>query len=90
MIAFVVAWVLVYFAIWKGVKSSGKVVYFTAVLPYVFIFAFLIKTVQLPGSSDGLQYFFKPNWELLLSADVSNYVDCDMYLNYLFMSLLYF
>ncbi|XP_066964111.1 uncharacterized protein [Macrobrachium rosenbergii] len=64
------AWVLVYFCLWKSIKSSGKVVYVTATLPYVLIGAFLWRALTLPGASTGLQYFFSPRWELLLKGEV--------------------
>ena len=66
------AWVLVYFCLWKGIKSSGKVVYVTATLPYVFIGAFIVRALTLPGSELGLLYFFQPKWEQLLDAKVFN------------------
>ncbi|CAG7725372.1 unnamed protein product [Allacma fusca] len=64
------AWVLVYFALWKSVRSSGKVVYFTATFPYLLLIAFLVFSLTLPGADNGLRFFFKPRWESLLDAKV--------------------
>lgn len=50
------AWILVYFAIWKSIKSSGKVRYFTATLPFVLIIIFLGRAVTLDGSQYGLRF----------------------------------
>lgn len=63
-------WVIVYFALWKSVRSSGRVLYFTATLPFVLVLAFLCRSLTLDGAEYGLQYFFKPNWILLLDAKV--------------------
>ena len=65
-----VAWLLIYFCLWKGLKSTGKVVYVTATLPYFLIGAFLFRALTLEGSYQGLYFFFNPKWELLLEAKV--------------------
>uniref|UniRef100_UPI003AAF917F sodium- and chloride-dependent GABA transporter ine n=1 Tax=Centroberyx gerrardi TaxID=166262 RepID=UPI003AAF917F len=64
------AWILIYLCIFKGVKSTGKVVYFTALFPYVILFALLINNVQLPGALDGITFFIVPEWDKLLSVEV--------------------
>uniref|UniRef100_A0AAR2JKA3 Transporter n=1 Tax=Pygocentrus nattereri TaxID=42514 RepID=A0AAR2JKA3_PYGNA len=64
------AWLIIYFCIFKGVKSTGKVVYFTATFPYFMLFALLINNVQLPGAKDGILYFLMPNWSKLLEVQV--------------------
>ncbi|XP_022521552.2 sodium- and chloride-dependent GABA transporter ine [Astyanax mexicanus] len=64
------AWILVYLCIFKGVKSTGKVVYFTALFPYVILVALLINNVQLPGAIKGIEFFIVPEWEKLLSVEV--------------------
>ncbi|KAF5276540.1 hypothetical protein FQR65_LT03970 [Abscondita terminalis] len=64
------AWFLVYFAIWKSIKSSAKVRYFTATFPFVLIIAFLVKSLTLEGANKGMRYFFRPKWELLGQAQV--------------------
>ncbi|TNN64984.1 Sodium- and chloride-dependent GABA transporter 1 [Liparis tanakae] len=64
------AWVLIYFCIFKGVKSTGKVVYFTALFPYVILIALLINNAQLPGAIDGIKFFIVPEWDKLLSVEV--------------------
>nr|QCI31496.1 sodium- and chloride-dependent GABA transporter ine [Grandidierella japonica] len=66
----IIAWILVYFSIWKSVKSSGVVVLFTATVPYLFILAFLVRAVTLEGAGDGLKFLFMPDWSLLLEARV--------------------
>lgn len=64
------AWILIYFCIFKGVKSTGKVVYFTALFPYVILIALLINNVQLPGALNGITFFIVPEWSKLLSVEV--------------------
>ncbi|XP_026468033.1 sodium- and chloride-dependent GABA transporter ine-like [Ctenocephalides felis] len=66
----VCAWVLVYFAIWKSIKSSAKVRYLTATLPFILILVFLGRALTLEGADKGLRYFFRPKWELLGEANV--------------------
>uniref|UniRef100_A0A671LAB7 Transporter n=1 Tax=Sinocyclocheilus anshuiensis TaxID=1608454 RepID=A0A671LAB7_9TELE len=64
------AWILVYLCIFQGVKSTGKVVYFTALFPYVILLALLINNVQLPGAIDGIRFFIIPEWDKLLNVEV--------------------
>ncbi|MBN3316730.1 INE protein, partial [Atractosteus spatula] len=64
------AWAIVYLCIFKGVKSTGKVVYFTVTFPYVILLALLINNVQLPGAKTGILYFVTPVWSKLLEVQV--------------------
>ncbi|XP_003451768.1 sodium- and chloride-dependent GABA transporter ine isoform X1 [Oreochromis niloticus] len=66
----VLVWVIVYLCIFKGVKSTGKVVYFTVVFPYFILFALLINNVQLPGAKNGILYFVTPVWSKLFEVKV--------------------
>ncbi|XP_018542266.1 sodium- and chloride-dependent neutral and basic amino acid transporter B(0+) [Lates calcarifer] len=49
--------ILVAGALIRGIKSSGKVVYFTATFPYVVIFILLIRGVTLEGARDGIEFY---------------------------------
>ena len=62
--------VLVYFALWKGVKSTGKVVWVTAIAPYIVLFCLLIRGVTLDGADMGIEYYLTPQWEKLFTKKV--------------------
>uniref|UniRef100_A0A3B4YXJ5 Transporter n=1 Tax=Stegastes partitus TaxID=144197 RepID=A0A3B4YXJ5_9TELE len=49
--------ILVAAALIRGIKSSGKVVYFTATFPYVVILILLIRGVTLEGAGDGIEFY---------------------------------
>ncbi|XP_075692897.1 sodium- and chloride-dependent glycine transporter 2 [Rhinoderma darwinii] len=70
VLALFLAWVIVYASLAKGIKTSGKVVYFTATFPYVVLIILLIRGVTLPGAGDGIWYFITPKWEKLADAMV--------------------
>jgi len=61
-----VAWVCVYLIIWKGLHSSGKIIWFTALFPYFVMFILLIRALTLDGAMDGLAYYVKVDWDKLL------------------------
>ncbi|XP_053546797.1 LOW QUALITY PROTEIN: sodium-dependent neutral amino acid transporter B(0)AT2-like [Bombina bombina] len=58
------AWVLVCAGMIKGIKSSGKVMYFSSVFPYVVLFCFLIRGLLLEGAVDGISIMFTPKLEI--------------------------
>ncbi|XP_037514587.2 sodium-dependent serotonin transporter [Rhipicephalus sanguineus] len=62
--------VLVYFSLWKGVRSTGKAVWVTATMPYAVLLILLLRGVTLDGSLDGIKYYLYPQWDKLLSSDV--------------------
>jgi SNF family Na+-dependent transporter len=63
----------------KAINSIGitkinvylKVVYVTALFPYLILVLFLIRGVSLDGAMIGIRYFFIPKWEKLLEAKVN-------------------
>nr|XP_014587208.2 sodium- and chloride-dependent transporter XTRP3 isoform X2 [Equus caballus] len=61
----ILAWLLVYLCILRGTESTGKVVYFTASLPYCVLFIYLIRGLTLHGATNGLAYMFTPKMEQL-------------------------
>jgi SNF family Na+-dependent transporter len=56
---------LMYCCIYRGVKSTGKAVYVTAVLPYLILIILLAHAVTLEGANIGLYYFIKPTFKEL-------------------------
>ncbi|KAJ6645983.1 Sodium-dependent serotonin transporter, partial [Pseudolycoriella hygida] len=62
--------VLVYFSLWKGVRSAGKVVWVTALAPYVVLIILLIRGVSLPGADEGIRYYLTPEWHKLKNSKV--------------------
>uniref|UniRef100_A0A674MMI9 Transporter n=1 Tax=Takifugu rubripes TaxID=31033 RepID=A0A674MMI9_TAKRU len=70
VLCLIATWIIVYFCMWKGVKSTGKVVYFTALFPYVILVVLLAHGATLPGALDGIIYYLKPDWSKLGEAQV--------------------
>uniref|UniRef100_H2ZHW8 Transporter n=1 Tax=Ciona savignyi TaxID=51511 RepID=H2ZHW8_CIOSA len=71
-LSLIVAWIVVFYSLIRGIKSSGKVVYFTALFPYVVLLILLIRGATLEGAYDGVQYYIgsQSNLEKLKDANV--------------------
>ncbi|XP_061898846.1 sodium-dependent neutral amino acid transporter B(0)AT2 isoform X1 [Entelurus aequoreus] len=64
------AWSVVCLAMIKGIQSSGKVMYFSSLFPYVVLICFLVRSLLLEGSMDGIRHMFTPKLEIMLEAKV--------------------
>ena len=67
VICLILAWSIVAACLCKGVKSSGKVVYFTAIYPFIILIVFFIRGITLPGAMEGIHWYITSVWSKLLT-----------------------
>ncbi|XP_018398933.1 PREDICTED: sodium- and chloride-dependent transporter XTRP3 [Cyphomyrmex costatus] len=70
VLCLLLSWIVVFFIVMKGIQSSGKVVYFTSMFPYLVLTIFFIRGITLRGASAGLAHMYTPKVEKLLEPTV--------------------
>ncbi|XP_066249427.1 sodium-dependent noradrenaline transporter-like [Euwallacea similis] len=70
VVCLVLIYCLLYVSLFKGVKSSGKVVWVTATMPYVVLTILLARGLMLPGALGGISYYLKPELSKLKETQV--------------------
>nr|CAB3266318.1 sodium-dependent neutral amino acid transporter B(0)AT3-like [Phallusia mammillata] len=65
-----VAWLIVFVGMFKGIKSSGKVIYFSATFPYFVLLIYFFRGITLHGAVNGLAYIFTPDISGLADPNV--------------------
>ncbi|XP_062265973.1 sodium-dependent neutral amino acid transporter B(0)AT1-like [Platichthys flesus] len=60
------AWSIVAICCIRGISTSGKAVYVTAILPYIVLTIFLIRGLTLKGALSGITFLFTPDLEELM------------------------
>ena len=57
------SWTVVCLCLIKGIKSSGKVVYFSATFPYLLLITLMIYGLFQDGAMEGVEKLFIPRWD---------------------------
>uniref|UniRef100_UPI00398F1AC3 sodium-dependent neutral amino acid transporter B(0)AT3-like n=1 Tax=Pristiophorus japonicus TaxID=55135 RepID=UPI00398F1AC3 len=70
VMSLVVAWLVVYICVIRGIESLGKAVYFTATFPYLILLILLVRGLTLPGAIHGLAYLITPDLTVLSQPKV--------------------
>ncbi|CAF3375638.1 unnamed protein product [Rotaria sp. Silwood1] len=60
-----IVFLLIYLSIFKGVKTAGKAIWFTALIPYAVLIILLLRSLTLDGIFEGLKYYVAPSFERL-------------------------
>ncbi|XP_049624987.1 inactive sodium-dependent neutral amino acid transporter B(0)AT3 [Suncus etruscus] len=70
LLSLAASWAVLYLCVIRGIESTGKAIYFTALFPYLVLTIFLVRGLTLPGATDGLVYLFTPNMQILRNPRV--------------------
>uniref|UniRef100_A0A665TH22 Transporter n=1 Tax=Echeneis naucrates TaxID=173247 RepID=A0A665TH22_ECHNA len=60
VICLLAAWTVIAICCIRGISTSGKVLYITAILPYIVLAIFLIRGMTLKGALSGIKFLFTP------------------------------
>uniref|UniRef100_A0A665TH65 Transporter n=1 Tax=Echeneis naucrates TaxID=173247 RepID=A0A665TH65_ECHNA len=60
VICLLAAWTVIAICCIRGISTSGKAVYITAILPYIVLAIFLIRGMTLKGALSGIKFLFTP------------------------------
>ncbi len=58
----VIAWLAMYFCIFRGVKIVSKIVWLTVPLPWLMLLILTIRGLTLDGAIQGLAFYLNPTW----------------------------
>ncbi|KAM8767717.1 sodium-dependent neutral amino acid transporter B(0)AT1-like [Acanthopagrus schlegelii] len=61
------AWTVIFICYIRGISTSGKAVYVTAILPYIVLAIFLIRGLTLKGAMNGVKFLFTPDVDELIN-----------------------
>uniref|UniRef100_A0A3Q3F974 Transporter n=1 Tax=Labrus bergylta TaxID=56723 RepID=A0A3Q3F974_9LABR len=61
VVCLLAAWTVICICYIRGISTSGKAVYVTAILPYIVLTIFLIRGLTLKGALSGIIYLFTPD-----------------------------
>ncbi|XP_069372749.1 sodium-dependent neutral amino acid transporter B(0)AT1-like [Paralichthys olivaceus] len=61
------AWTFICICYIRGIGTSGKAVYVTAILPYIVLAIFLIRGLTLKGALSGIAFLFTPDVDELMN-----------------------
>ncbi|XP_036993203.2 inactive sodium-dependent neutral amino acid transporter B(0)AT3 isoform X1 [Artibeus jamaicensis] len=70
LVCLAACWAVIYLCVIRGIESTGKAIYFTALFPYLVLTIFLVRGLTLPGAAEGLTFLFTPNIQTLRSPRV--------------------
>lgn len=70
MLCYLLSLFICYYCISRGVKVGARIVFFTVLLPYLFIGVLAVRGLSLEGSELGIQYLFEPDWSKLLRPKI--------------------
>ncbi|MBU90544.1 sodium-dependent transporter [Candidatus Woesearchaeota archaeon] len=69
-ISLLVCWILIYFCVWKGIKSVSKIVMWTVPLPIILLIVLLIRAFTLDGAMVGIAEYITPDFSAIFDAEV--------------------
>nr|XP_020498834.1 sodium-dependent neutral amino acid transporter B(0)AT1-like [Labrus bergylta] len=61
VVCLLAAWTVICICYIRGISTSGKAVYVTAILPYIVLAIFLIRGLTLKGAFTGIKHLFTPD-----------------------------